>query len=357
MTDQIPVELIVARYMVKYQRLSQLIQFSFSDSAATHVNLYIDLYGIYKTLLSRNYKTDMTNYTALTSSIINMCAHYRGFFKKIGVHTTIFLISSYNLPEQTLAYIPSYNKTFQEKLQSKALRKMLELNIELLDILCPYLPDIFFIKTKYESAVMIDYLIKIEGMKKNEDPNIIISSDLYPIQLVNRFNNTVFLRPIKNNGSDNSLITRVKGSEGFDEMFWSVFTRSRSKIGISPYIGTILARNYVFLEALNSFPERNIPVLLNSNIASKYITEVTNGTDITLTIDMLYQLSKDLANRCPMQIVEQRFKALDVGYQSLLFRDSLEPKILHYENLEDSGALQMINSKYFANDPLDLLRL
>jgi hypothetical protein len=192
---------------------------------------------------------------------------------------------------------------------------------------------------------MIDYLIRNEGMKGNEDPNIILSSDLYPIQLVNEFYNTVFLRPIKTGGEDGSVITLPKGYEGFDDMFWAVVSRSRAKIGKSASTGKVSACNFVCLEALNSFPERNIKTLLNVSTASKFISEVTNGTDIQVNLDMLYQLNAELANRVPMANVLPRARALDVHYQSLLFKDSLELKVLHYENLEDPNALQMINSK------------
>lgn len=357
MNDQIPVEYIVARYFVKYNRLDNLISFAFKGSDATHVNLYIDLYGLYFTLMSRNYHTDMSNYISMTTSIVNMCAHYRGYFKRIGVSTTIFLVSSYNIPSQTLQFIPTYNRTFQDKLKSKALREMIELNIELLSIICPYLPDIHFIKTDFESAVMINHLIKNEGLHGNEDPNIIISSDLYPIQLVNDFKDTVFLRPLKSPEGDASVITLPRGSEGFEEMFWAVVTRSRSKIGLIQERPDVYAANFVFLEALNSFPERNLKVLLNITTAKKYMNQVTNGTDIHVTLDMLYELNSELATRCPIASVKPRVNALDVHYQSMLFAESLEPKVLHYENLNDPGAVQLINSKYFANDPIDLLRL
>jgi hypothetical protein len=140
-------------------------------------------------------------------------------------------------------------------------------------------------------------------------------------------------------------------------MFWAVVARSRQKINKPVSLGEVSACNFVYLEALNSFPERNIPVLLNSSLASKFINDVTNGTNIQVNLDMLYQLNAELANRVPLANVLPRARALDIHYQSLLFKDSLELKVLHYENLEDPNALQMINSKYFANDPIDLLRL
>lgn len=353
----VPIEYITARYYIKYSRLGDLMGLAFNNSPANHINLYIDLYGIYKQLLSRHAYTDMSDYTALTAGIVNMCGHYRSFFKKFGVYATIFLVSSYNIPSSILRYIPTYNKLFQEKLLAKSLREMLELNIELLSILCPYLPNIYFLKTEFESAVLIDHLIKQEMQRGNQDPNIIISTDLYPIQLVNYFPNTVYLRPMKSYGEDESIITVPKGVKTFDKVFWSVVTRSRSNNGSKANKIVLPASSFVSLEALSSFPERNLPVILNKTTAQKNIYYVTQGRDVPLTMELIYQYNSTLANRCPMDNVLPRFNALNEQYQYYLFQQSVEARMIHYEDLNDTDAIQMINAKYFASNPLDLGRL
>ena len=353
----VPIDYITTRYYVKYTRLSELMGQAFSNSTANHINLYIDLYGIYRQLLSRSALTDMSDYTALTAGIVNMCAHYRSFFKKFGVYTTIFLISSYNIPDSILKYIPTYNKLFQEKLLAKSLKEMLELNIELLTILCPYLPNIYFIKTDFESAVIMDHIIQQEMQRGNQDPNIILSTDIYPIQLTDRFPNTVFLRPMKHMGVDESIITVPKGFKTFNETFWSVVTRSRSSKGSKANNIVLPASSFVALEALSSFPERSLPVILNITTAQNNIYYVTQGRDVPLTLELLYQYNNILVNRCPIDNVLPRYNALNEQYQYYLFQHSVESRMIHYENLNDPDAIQMINSKYFASNPLDLGRL
>ena len=354
---RVPVEYIITRYFVKYQKMNELISFAFSGSKANYINLYIDLYGVYKTLFSRTYRTDISDYTAFTSIIINMCSHYRAYFKGLGVYCKIFLISSYNIPEINSKFVAGYNKTFIDKLKNKQVQEMVDLNTQLLEILCPYLPDIHFLKTEFESTILMKYIISKELSEGNNNPNIILSSDIYPMQLCNEFENTVFLRPKKLNGEDISMITAPKGHNMYESSFWSIICRERdtlmsdiSEVSISP-------SNYTLLMTLNRFPERNIKNLIHFRQANKIIFSVIGSQPIKLNIDTLYQNSPELINHFPFEILSSRYKVLDSEYQYLLFENSVEPHVIHYENLSDPIAVQMINSQYFEKNPIDLFRL
>lgn len=354
--NNIPVEYLIARYFIKYQQLDNLIPNAFKGSKANAVNIYIDLYGLYKTIFSRNYRTDISDYTAFTVTLINMCSHYRSYFKGMGVYAHIFLISSYNVPEISKRFVANYNKTFCDKLKNTAVKEMVELNTELLNILCPYLPNIYFLSTKFESTVLINKLIQLES-KKNNLPNIIISSDIYPMQLCSEYDNTVFLKPIKFQGVDNSVITYPRGHELHEISFWSVICRERDKLVSDASEVTISPRNFMLLMALNRFPERNFENLLQQRVANRYISNVIGNQPIKLSLDMLYQSQPELLTKIPQSKIDARYKTLDVEYQSLLFEEDLESKVLHYENLNDPTAVQMINSQYFEKNPIDLFRL
>ena len=110
----------------------------------------------------------------------------------------------------------------------------------------------------------------------------------------------------------------------------------------------------MLLEALNQCKERDLPIIFNVSRASKIINETPGGT-----ISKLYPA--DIANSLGESVdrfeeIQNRFRALDLGFQYNIFRESLEYKTLHYENLSDPDALNLINAKYFNNN-LDLLRL
>lgn len=355
--NKVPVEYLITRYFVKYQKMNELISLAFEGSKANCVNLYIDLYGVYKTLFSRTYRTDISDYTSFTSTLINMCSHYRAYFKGLGVYCNIFLISSYNIPEINQKFVAGYNKTFLEKLKNKQVYEMVELNIQLLEILCPYLPDIHFLKTDFESTVLMKYIINKELEKGNNNPNIIISSDLYPIQLCTEFDNTCFIKPKKYKNEDISLISCPRNHIMHENTFWSIICRERDSLMSDVNKVLISSSNYMLLMSLNRFPERNLKSLIHFQEANRIISEVVGFNNIKIDINTLYDSSKELSSKFPRTTLESRYKVLDLNYQYMLFENSIEPSLIQYENLNDPGAIQMINSQYFEKNPIDLFRL
>lgn len=355
--NTISTEQIITRYFVKYNQLRNLIFGAFSGSRATEVNMFIDLYGLYKTMFSRTYRTDVSDYTAFTSTIINMCAHYRGFFKGMGVYTKFFIISSYNIPEINTRFVAGYNKSMKEKLMNQQVKEMVEINKELLSILCPYLPDIHFLQTEFESTVLIHEIIEKEIKEGNNNPNIILSTDLYPIQLCNCFPNTIFLRPRKAKGEDFSMCTVPNDAPEFDINFWSMVALERDGLRDNVKLTRVSPANFVLLMSMTRFPERNFKSLINTTVAEKTILEIARDSKIGYNVEALYSANPDLYNRFPKETLNARYKCLAVQYQVSLFRESLEATTLHYENLQDPNAVNMINDKYFSNNPIDVFRL
>jgi len=355
MNDQRKVSLdyIMARYMVKYTRLNQLIGTAFSNSNARSINLFIDLYGLYKTIFSRSYRTETNNYKAFISCLVNICGHYRQYFKNIRVYPRIFIISSFNTLEQTTKSIAGYNKTMMDKLMNKEVLDMVTINTELLNIITPYLPQIYYFHTNYESSALMNYIIQNYS---NSNLNIIISSDLYPIQLCAYNSNTAFIRPLKSNGQDNSMIVCTNDNPIFRQSFWGLLadidtlSKSLSYTNLSPL-------NSGLLFALSRYPLRDLKSLVSTNEAIKYIDSIIQGEDIILNTDTLYRSIPDLVNKIPPSVLESRFKALDLNYQTLLYTNSMEKDLLEFKDLVDPESLSMINSKYFSEEPLDLYRL
>lgn len=349
----IPVSQVIAGSYVKYSRLSELISFAYSGSRATHINLYIDLYAAYKALYSESFRTEMTDYTAVTSSVLNMCAHYRAFFKRLGVTTKIFLIFSYNCNAISRKLVAGYNKTFFRKSQNKIIADMVSFNNEILEILCPFLPDIHFLKTEFEVSVLIEYLIRKEQGEGNLNPNIIISKDIYPCQITSLHDDTTLIRPKKLHGEDISTIITPRNSETYIDTFWSMILLSRnyrsdSRLGIHPV-------NLPLFFALNKMDERDLEMLCSYGKTTNMIKNVVGEQCFKLTpVAVQDQL---MLGHPPYEIVNSRYKVLDIDYQLGLFMQSMESKQIHYDNLSDNATVNMICSKYFEKNPIDLQRL
>ena len=363
MSNTISIENIVTGYMVKYSRLKTLISEAFTGSSDTQINIMIDLYGLYHTILSRSFRTDTSDYLALVPAIVNMCVHYRQFFKKMGVSSKIFLVSSYNCPEISRKLVAGYNKLMVSKLENQILREMLEFNIKLLEILCPYLPDVHFLSTELESTVLMSNIIEKERLESSA-PTLVITSDILPAQLCVKYDSVGVIRAKKYKGEDISMIInpRKYDPERFLKSFNDVvYVDARPSLS-ETVRDRVFPSNFVLLLALNGYQQRNIKVMMNSTVATRIIN--TLAMEIPMNIATLYTAGeaikdiKAVLDRCPIALMENRYNALDCcSYMDWVFKQSPEGCNLNYENLIDPGALQMINSQYFPTNPLDLYRL
>ena len=365
----VPIQYMFTRMMVRYDRLNEIIPKAFKGYKDTELNIFIDLYSIYRTMYSRGFHTDVKDYREFTVYLIDLCTHYRSYFKYIGINTKIFIISSYNTPDHIT--LPGYNQDMHDKLKNKPVSDMVNTNVELLKILCPYLPDIHFLETKHESSVlMYELLVRGEVCR----PTIILSTDIYPMQLTNLFDNVAYLYPIKDFGNDSSWIIYPKTHSQAKFTLWPIIMRKTHKIAREQTLMSLSPRNMVLLESLNSVNERNItPALLNLSSIADYIYEVIGEADILLQPEFLTEVHNVYKNdktnngtrgdekrehlRSIIPIVRERYNALNVIYQDEYYRNSIEQMKLHYENLSDPQAVQIINDRYFSDNPIDILRL
>ena len=84
---------------VKKQRLDSLVYDTFSGTSiasATSLNIFVDLYSTLKPIFSEHYRIDTPALTIITSCLINLCGHYRSFFRTLRVNTNFYLIFSKN---------------------------------------------------------------------------------------------------------------------------------------------------------------------------------------------------------------------------------------------------------------------
>ena len=103
---------------VKMDRMQKIVFETFSNTSiaeATHLNIFIDLYSTLHPIFSEHFRVNIENYTDVTSGIINMCAHYRKFFRGLGVHTSFYLIYSDNTCDFNRKFVAGYNETFLRK--------------------------------------------------------------------------------------------------------------------------------------------------------------------------------------------------------------------------------------------------
>lgn len=353
----VSVENIIYGSFVKMNRLQPLTINTFSNTsiaAATELNIFIDLYSVLKSVFSESHRTNITDYTAITSGIINMCSHYRSFFKQLSVKTNFYLIFSFNTCDINRKFVSGYNEEFFAKSQIPLFNKLAMDNFDLLELICPYLPDIHFIKSprNFESAVIIANLIETIN---DGNPNLIISKDLYPLQLCYQYPYTSYLYPIKRKGGiDESVMIPISEKHTFRYEFWNLIASIR-KFDVN-HIVDVSPVNFPLFSALNRFPERGISSISNVVGAKNIIQSVVGSDDVIIIPQQLYE-NTDIASKIPVAKVESRMKVLDVQFMLPYYKADPESKSIKLQNLRDDSAINMINAKFFAHNPIDLNKL
>ena len=341
---------------VKYERLAEIVNTAFANSDSEALHIYIDLYSIFKSLYSAEY--DIKDYSVLTAYIINLCAHYREFFerKPYEVKTDFYLVYSSNCPLLNKQLYYGYNSKFEKQFISNAkIREMIDHNIKLLNIISPYLPDIYFISGSFETGVIIKDIINRNKISNPIIPNMVITKDVYNYQLVQTEmnNETIILRPKKIDGLDASYFIDYKNLKEF--YLYDRKNNINALDGLNPeLISTIMA--------LTSVPQRSISTLTSITKAKNALKKAIEKNSISNTLCnnplLLWNaIKEDIDPGLPVTIFPNRFNAIDIYSQSLVFADSAEAKAMQFLNLADVASLHRIADEFFKTEPLDLERL
>ena len=349
------VEQLITSSYIKYNKLFELITTSYQGSSCEEINLFIDLNSVLKQL----YSGDIWTYKAIdqfemASCIINMCGHYRSFFlNSLGVSTNIFLIYGLNCPSINNSYVNGYNSKFlNDYIKKPDITNSIDKNLQLLNLICPYLPRIYFFNIgNCEVSSMIDYII--HHIYNPQIENIVISKDPLMLQLIPEHNIRV-LRPLKRKGSDDSFI--VDSSN-----LWIKFITDYRKNKLpNIFISNTFFQNVL---CMTSIPERNMFSIFNINKVFKIIDEAIKQNFLN-PIQLYTQSGLNTALLamgidCNPTELEMRFKAINTHYQSsfIITIEKPEFKQLRLIDLEDVQSLKEIISKYFDRYPIDLDRL
>lgn len=356
---------IIGCSYTRIEILRQLVYETYGNSSiqdATKLNIFVDLSSVLHALYSENNRIVIDNITDISSSIINLCGHYRGFFRNyLGVDTRIFLVNSKNICDINRKFVGDYNATFYQKTVLTQTTKLIDNNMQLLKILCPYLPAIYYIDTQqqFEASVIIAYLI--ETLNDN-NPNLIISHDMYPMQLCSQYKWTSYLYPKKSYRGgileDTSWMIPVNDKTNFKEVFWKCYCKHRktAESTIDHLINRISPVNYPLYISLVKFPERGLSNILQSITAIKFIESIVGNQDIKVQ-SAQFMNDPNFVSVYPVSAIDSRYKAMDVQYMLPFYRNSPEAKQIKLLDLDDITTVNNIVAKYYANNPIDLQKL
>ena len=348
---------VLISHFVKYDRLTELINAEFHNSNYNEINLMIDAYSMIKSIYRFEPGQFIDRYS-IASCIINACAHYRNFFwTRYRVTCKIWVVFS-RMEESTKearAFYPGYETIFDTDI-NPAMDKVIEDNMEILRILCPYIPDVSFIYSKYEPGLVFGRIASSEhayNRKGDNIPSIIISKDIWNFQVVSEIPNVYMIRPIKKNGEDLSVLISSK-----DVLDYYTAIRE-TKVG-SCYIG---CQYLSFIMAATRLPERGVKSLHNITSIIKYLNTAISKNYISNsgTVYDIQGLCADLntVNKCHLKDFEIGLRMDAFSLTRCMFRYMTSPKTddITMINLHDPDSVKRINEAYFSKVPLDLMSL
>lgn len=348
---KLEVERLINTNLVKYETLVPIVNECFATSNATHLNLYVDLYSVLKILYS-NMDLDLGRYNVLASTIINIGAHYRHFFRtRYKTEVSVYFIYGKNIPYINNQFYRGYNKkAIDSYVAKKSVNKYIDESIDTIGLIIDYLPDMYLLKTDFETSVLI-YDLMCRTDIENKKGHLVLSKDPYTFQLVAMKPDTVILRTKRDNQSFGVDMRSI--------MYHYLTLRK------SPITTTFLDPGMLtLLETLTNFPERNVKSLLNTRTAIKILEDLVKGSYIingynSASLMDIYSHESISSKITNPDIFTNRFKALDVQFQHLVYLESPECLTIPSRliNKDDPVSVRSVNDYYFKDCPIDIMRM
>ena len=353
-TNTLP--LVGANY-IRRERLLAMTAEAFAGSSATSFNIYIDVNSMIKCLFQPVFEISMcNNENELAAVLINMIAHYRYiFWSSLRVRTRFFFIYSNNIPTAAKLLYPDWNKNFEEQLRNdyKGKSSFLLKNLTKVKQMIPYITDCAFMTGTYDTTVIMHNVMALED---DGNPNIIITKDLFTMQLAGINKNTVIYRPKKSEGNDVSYVVSPYNNGLYKHYI-------ASKNAQQPVFDVEIAPSlYSFYLALVG-GERQVKSITSCTAAAKELLElvkkpnVLNSHNIDISL-LVNSLGPKLQGKALRENVFGRFKIIDTVTQSIAYINTAESKMYEgIRNLNDPVGFHTILEDFSNDCPIKVEQL
>ena len=344
--NPISIEAILYSNFIRYKNLSEMTYQEFNGSNDCDLNVYIDVTMFTNILINDSFFVSDEN--CIAAIILNYCAHIKNFYKSMGVRTTIILVYSDETCSINKQFMPEYNYTHSNKKSVSKNIKIEEFNIQILELLCRYVPGIYLKKGSVEPAVIIGYLMRNDF--NNGYPSIVFSKNPFTYQLP-CYNPCVIFRKKKNKQDDFSY--SINSSNAINVYVQESTNKQIPNLFNNIFISTLFC--------LSGLSKRDIKKKFSISKSLSIISNMNPNSygDIQSMYDQIISIasSKDVMT-LPLFEFSNRFKALDLNYQIKIYETLPESRDTTYIiDLNDPDKIKYINNNYFTKNPIDLQRL
>ncbi len=367
MSNNINPEYILYGYYIKYNKLLELTLNEFSNTQnanATNVNIYIDLYDLLYSLYTKH--ANVLEAEPISSTIINLVAHLRGYFRRTHkVETKFYLVyGATNSDMQNKLIFGGYNKKGIKVISENPIfNKVVSDVFDQLELLCKYIDQVYFIKAnEFDSAVIIfDRILKEESIDPTV-PNIVITKSLYAYQIPAYAANARIYRPFKSKGLDESYVINKSNC------LYRYFFDRRSNTGLTKETDSIIKslnpELISLLMTLAGVYNRGIRPIINITSSLREISKMVEHKLIINGYNSMIDYPINVVRMHPSMInnkteIISRYKGLDLRIQHMTFLQSV-----YYSSIEnsiidliDDEGFRYIANKYYKNYPIDINNL
>lgn len=351
--EQVPIEQILYGRFITYKALEKIVYREFYGSKDSKVNIYIDLYQF----LTPPYTLmRIKDFFAISSCILNYCAHLRYFFRtRYRTDTRIILVSTDASYKKATACVPSFNSYYGTKFKNAGqYENAIKDNLNLLETLCPYLNEVYMKHGSVDASVIIKFLI---DKVFTDAPNIIISTSQLMYQVppnVDAY--TIVLRQSRKFDEDLSYsYTPLNALHAFAY-------ETRKMVLMYPMNQKLVT----MLMILSGLPKLSIKSAVNIKTALNILQTIPPGIEhdylgLYDAYEKYYMVGPGKKSKSPKLSKEDfknRYMAIDILYQSLLYEHMPESKQMAFlQRLHDPESLLKINEKFYKNNPIQIEEL
>ena len=347
-------QLLYSNY-IKYDRLYHLSKHAFYGLNSSSLDVYLDMNSLLRVLYRYTRNLSINNYSVITSSLINLCAHLRNYYwTRHQVATRFFIVYAGNNPAVVQ---DNYNITnLTQDTNNSFLTGVINENFGFLGTLCPYLNDIFFIPRKnVETSVVIYDLICRSGNIKT--PKMILTKDPFAYQVVSMAPNTFVFRPRK--ASDNATREQM-------DVSWCVTKNNIFDVYQTEDLhnknladGPIKLNNELFslIISMAGLKSRDTKSIYRFNTAYQIVSNMVQYGQILnkYNSDVNFIIRNHPGELKGSEYIAIAFKSLDLYTQ---YNNYIMSFPVDYSrelvNLYSPEEVKSINNKYFRENPLDL---
>lgn len=326
----------------------------------SNIDIYIDMNSATKELF---YNKPLVNGGAeVASTLLNLCGHYREYYRKFHqCETRFFIIYSINRPKNCVDIFDEYNSpNIMKQMRDPIIYDMITKACSYLDEICKYIPDVFFIYSDYETSVTI--YDSIDFRQQKPYPSLIISKDPLTCSVVAFSDNCLILRPHKSMVSGgNYKIDKsyfIKQKEIMPHIIHEYTNKNL------PIYRELSPKFIPVIFSLCGLKKRNISKLLNINEA---VTSIYNGIqDGSIVngynhIELLYDALRIEFFGVSKKEIFDRYVMMDMITQHNTMVNELSLGVDEYDfkvvNVEDPERVHFLNNTEFKNCPIYLDRL